>query len=140
MSDPLYDAVKSAYESLADSDIVNPSWLATMAMDLIGFQRDRHELAYLGCHLHFRQLARGFCRKSFDPVDAKEDDLFPETLQGRYPRPPRADDAEPEYILRDLMTDADVAFNVTRLRKEALAKKAHADALEAWHRNRRHVA
>lgn len=43
---------------------------------------------------------------------------------------------EPEYILRERMTDNDVAFNVARLRNEARAKLAHADALEAWGRNR----
>jgi hypothetical protein len=41
-----------------------------------------------------------------------------------------------QYVLRDHMTDDDVTFNVTRLRSEARAKLAHADALEAWGRSR----
>jgi hypothetical protein len=44
---------------------------------------------------------------------------------------------EPEYVLRDIMSDGDVKYNVARLRAEASAKNQHADALEAWHRGRR---
>lgn len=35
------------------------------------------------------------------------------------------------------MSDADVAYIVARLRREAEAKQAHADLLEAWGRSRR---
>jgi hypothetical protein len=36
------------------------------------------------------------------------------------------------YRLLENLTDADVTFNVKRLRSEASAKLKHADALGAW--------
>ena len=42
----------------------------------------------------------------------------------------------PEYVLLDEMTDSDIWFNVGRLRKEGTAKLRHADALEAFGRDK----
>lgn len=134
--DPLYRVVGAAYEKHKDQGEISPSWLATLAMVEIGFGRDLHELGYIGCHLHLRQVARYFCGKKFDPEENIEDDLFPETLQQRYPKKPTDKDSEPVYILLDLLSDDDVKYNVARLRKESSAKLKHADALEAWGRSR----
>jgi hypothetical protein len=135
MRDPeisvLHDIVQCIYDSHAARASVHPAWLANEVMQVIGFPRELHELGYQAAHLHFRQIARSYCRKRFDPAERSEADLFPETLQQRYPRAAPGFE-EPEYVLLELMEPRDIAFNVARLRKEAKAKLKHADALEAW--------
>ena len=127
----LYDIVQRICDSHADRPSMHPAWLANEAMQVINFSRDLHELGYQAAHLQFRQIARSICRKHFDPAERSESDLFPETLQQRYPRAVSGFE-EPEYVLLELMEPRDIAFNVARLRKEAKAKLKHADALEAW--------
>lgn len=119
---------------------VSPAWVATQAMTLIAFPRDLHRLGYAGCHLELRQIARAKLRKRFDPTaiaddDAPEPDLFPETLQERYPRRPEKGE-EPNYRKLDALTDADVSYNVARMRKAGLALTEHARRLEEWHTGR----
>lgn len=113
---------------------VSPAWVATQAMTVIGFDRSLHRLGYAGCHLELRQIARAKLRGRFDPVEPKTDDiddLFPETLQERYPRKPKRGE-EPVYVLLHLLTDDDVAYNVKRMRRAAGALNRHADRLDAW--------
>lgn len=136
-----YRIVAQIYERCRGQDEVSPAWLATQVMVEIGADRAQNEAEYLLAHLQARQIARSFCRERFEEdATALRDDLFPESLQHRYPRKPTAHGEEPVYVLRELMTDEDVVFNVDRLRKEAEAKLRHADALEAWHRQRRAAA
>jgi hypothetical protein len=115
-------------------------WVANEAMKELDPEKyaERWEpLLWIGCHLQMRQIARSLLRKKFEPKDGgRKDDLFPE-LQWRYPTARTADDDDPTYILRDLMSGEDVTYNVARLRAEADAKNKHADALEAWHRDRK---
>lgn len=119
---------------------INPSWIATEAMKEIDPARRSVELVYLGCHLQLRQIARGQCRKLFEDEDDEDPDAPRFTgfngLQWRYPTARSRVASEPEYVLRDHMTGADVSYNVSRLRSEARAKLEHADALEAWGRDR----
>lgn len=99
----------------------------------------RHPLIWIGCHLELRQIARSLLRKRFEPEDDGKDgcdELFPD-LQWRYPAARSANEPEPSYILREMMSDTDVGYNVARLRAEAAAKNQHADALEAWHKTRK---
>jgi hypothetical protein len=106
------EAVGAAYEKHKEAGDVSPAWLATLAMMEIEFPRELHEPGYLGCHLYLRQIARGLCGKKFDPVQAiKEDDLFPETLQQRYPKKPSKNDEEPVYRLLNLLSADDVTYN-----------------------------
>jgi hypothetical protein len=134
---PLYKAVAAAYEKHKEAAEVSPAWLATLAMCEIGFGRDLHAIGYIGCHLQMRQIARQFLAQELDiDIDrVAEDDLFPETLQHRYPRA-RKKGEEPVYVLLDLLTDADVEFNLARMRKAGSALLRHADRFEAWHRER----
>jgi hypothetical protein len=132
----LYAVLASICATHRDKPSLNPAWLATEAMHVIAFPRELHNIGYKGCHLEFRQIARSFCRKRFDPAEAEAPDLFPETLQARYPQRPTDPDADPVYVLLDLMDDSDIQYNIDRLRKEARAKLRHADALEAWARQR----
>ena len=118
---------------------INPSWIATEALREIDPSSRSLALVRLGCHLQLRQIARGLCRKLFENDEDGEQPTFTEFegLQWRYPTARSRGNPEPEYILRDQMSDADIGFNAARLRSEARAKEAHADALEAWGRSRR---
>ena len=112
---------------------ISPTWVAAEAMKELDPERAAPMLVHAGCNLHLRQIARGQLRRRFEPDDDEGDehDLFP-GLQQRYPtaRSVRAD--EPEYVLLEHLTRADIGFNVARLRSEARAKLEHADALEAY--------
>jgi hypothetical protein len=131
-----YEIIGAIYERHKDQSEVSPSWLATAGMMEIGFGRDLHHLGYIGCHLHLRQVSRAFCRKKFDPLEST-DDLFPETLQHRYPKKPTDSDEEPKYVLLEGLLEEDVLFNIGRLEKDAHARLKHADAMRAWWRTRR---
>ena len=114
---------------------INPAWIATEALLEIDPDRASIELVRTGCHLQLRQIARAMCSKLFEEKD--DDDEEPifdsfDNLQWRYPTARRSKDTEPQYVLRDMMSDADIRYNVMRLRREANAKLAHADLLAAW--------
>jgi hypothetical protein len=137
----LAQAVQKVIDDNSAVDAISPAWVATGAMQAIGFARALHRLGYVGCHLELRQIARSKLRRQFDPVSdaAHGEDLFPDTLQDRYPQRP-ARGREPVYLLRALMEDADVAFNVERMRRAGAALLRHADALEEWGGGRRFSA
>lgn len=122
---------------------VNPSWIATEALKEIDPANRSHPLVRTGCHLQLRQIARAQCRKLFEDDDNEDDnDNEPpfigfKELQWRYPAARSKDKPEPEYVLLDRLSHADVEYNVQRLRREGQAKLDHADALEAWGRSRR---
>jgi len=84
---------------------------------------------------HFKQIARRVLAGRFD-IDSEENpvyeqgELFSGHLQERYPLP-RSKGSEPQYKLRALLTDRERAWNVEMLRKAAMSRLAHADALEA---------
>jgi hypothetical protein len=113
---------------------ISPTWVAQEAMRELDPERRAPMLVYAGCNLQLRQIARGELRKKFHPDEGSGEshDLFPE-LQHRYPTARSARD-EPEYILLEHLTSADIGYNVARLRAEAQAKLAHADALHAYGR------
>lgn len=79
-------------------------------------------------------MARKLLGKRFGPdsdeSDAYEGDLFSGALQTRYPLP-RQNGEDPTYKLREHLTDAERSWNVKQLRKSALSRLEHADALEA---------
>jgi hypothetical protein len=132
----IVERVINLYDSIKD---VSPAWVATQAMTLIEFPRALHRLGYVGCHLELRQLARGKLRRRFDPTAAADDDdtrdLFPETLQERYPKARKPGD-EPSYRKLDALTEEDVNYNVERMRLVAYALNKHADRLMTWWRAR----
>lgn len=127
----LYAVIRKLCDKHKDLVEISPGWLATEAMVEIEFTRSLHALGYIGCHLQLRQIARGYCRKQFDPVENTEQDFFPDTLQPRYPLPP-APNVGPRYVLLDHIDAATAFYNVTRLRKSAAAQIKHADALQFW--------
>lgn len=136
-------AVQAIIDANVEAAEISPAWVATEAMTAIKFPRELHRLGYAGCHLELRQIARSKLRRQFDPVDraweasgeTDDEDLFPETLQDRYPQRPQKGQ-EPLYVLRALMRRADVDYNVQRMRRAGRALLKHADALEAWGKDR----
>ena len=131
----LLEVISRLVELRGSAIRISPSWIATEAMHTIDPQNVSPPLVYLAAHLELRQLARGQLRKRFeDDEDIGQDKLFPD-LQARYPTARSQSAEEPEYILRDQMTRADISYNVRRLRQEGNAKLRHADALEAYGRN-----
>jgi hypothetical protein len=131
--------VQKVINSYGETPEINPDWVATGTMAAIGFSRELHRLGYAGCHLELRQIARSKLRRKYDPTAkadedeaaSDEEDLFPDTLQDRYPRQRRRGEP-PTYVLRVFMSAADIAFNVKRMRRFGDALHKHADALEEW--------
>lgn len=124
---------------------INPSWIATEALNEIDPANLSLSLVRIGCHLQLRQIARAQCRKLFgDEAGEERDPDEPEfaefkELQWRYPAAHSKGQQEPEYVLLDHMSNSDVTYNVQRLRREGMAKLKHADALVAWDSTRRRV-
>jgi hypothetical protein len=117
---------------------INPSWIATEALNEIDPTSSSIGLVRAGCHMHLKQVARAQCRTLFEDGDDDAEPHFTgfENLQWRYPTAHSKENIEHEYVVLGSMTTEDVAYNVARLRSEANAKLAHADALEAWGRGR----
>ena len=142
LPDHLRELVARIIEMRLGQPRISPSWVATEAM----YDLDRgravehdHPMIWQGCHLQLRQIARQLLAQRFECGEEEQELLFKD-LQWRYPTARSATAEEPEYVLRDLMTDEDIAYNVGRMRAEALAKLEHADALEAWGRDRGKVS
>jgi hypothetical protein len=114
---------------------ISPSWVATEAMIVIDPSKVSPPLAYLGCHLELRQIARQLLRKWFETEETDDEmvqhELFP-GLQRRYPISKADSGEEPVYVRLEDMTEADIAYNVARLEREGHAKLAHANALRAF--------
>ncbi len=127
----LYNVIADIYEGQKYIPLVSPISLANKGMEKIGFSRSLHILGWIGCHLQLRQIARGFCRQKFDPLAGKEDDLFPETLQERYPQR-HAPGEDPTYVLLEYLPDGDLLWNVARMSRDIDARIAHRDALGAY--------
>jgi hypothetical protein len=142
VSRQLSEAVAKVIETRGAAPSISPSWVATEVLLLDGFdptkriKRDKR-LLYELAHSAARAIARHQLARKFDPKKAKSSDpeLF-EKLQTRYPVV-HGHDEEPRCVFRELLSDIDVAWNVSRLRAEGQAKIDHDDALEAWHAARR---
>lgn len=129
------------YERRHDEIEISPAWLATEAMRELDPEGDSPRPVYVAAHLELRQIARSICRQKFERDESGEieqHEMFPD-LQARYPAA-HSTDSEPRYVKLEHLTEADVRFNLKRLRAEASTKMAHADALEAWWESRAHPA
>jgi hypothetical protein len=139
----LSEIIARIIDSRRDEARISPSWTATEAMKELDPERRSPPLVYLGCHLQLRQIARHHLRQEFQPEGeiqpTAQDDLFPH-LQWRYPTARSRSDDEPEYVLRERMSDDDVVFNIKRLRREGASKLKQADALEEWWEGRQKTA
>ena len=134
MDNSLSDVISAIIERSTNQDEIMPSWVANAAY----LELDPDELSPLrvkvAALLTFKQIARQLLRGKFEPQDDKDalqHELWPD-LQQRYPSAHQTSDAEPTYVKLELLTDADIQWNVKRLRLEAATKIKHANALEQW--------
>ena len=105
----------------------------------IDSERTSPLLVQASCKNDLRRRAESALRTlSMAEQDAIENqgDMFNGRLQSRYPC--NREDVS-VYVSPPDMTDEELAANVARLRKEADAKSAHADALEAYGANRNSI-
>lgn len=137
--DTLSKAVADVIDIQKNAVSVAPDSIASAAMEVIKFRYALHNAGWYGCYQHMLQLARGHLRGRFDPEARAEayvsgqSELFDDALQDRYPRRPRRDRngkwAEPEYVLREHLSEEDGWFNVDRLAHTAGALTRHHHAL-----------
>jgi hypothetical protein len=137
--DALSDAVARMIDITREEASVAPDSIASGAMELIKFRYVLHNAGWYGCYQHMLVLARGQLRGRFDPEAraavylAGQSELFDDALQDRYPRAPRRGTdgsvAEPEYVLRDHLSEDDRWFNIDRLEHVAGALTRHHRAL-----------
>lgn len=131
--DAIHHRCQIIIEACQGQSRINPSWVATGMYNAFDPQHVAPPEVRVGCHLHFRQVARSFLRKKYAQSSPEEDvsiqhELFPQ-LQKRYPVAHTDLNADSEYVLFEDMTEEDYDWNIMRLEKEATAKQAHADAL-----------
>ena len=146
MSDGMYEQamqiVRKQFDLLdQDGDIaVSPSIVAAKAYEEIDPGTISPVLVQYTSILELRQLAREVCRKKYEDGDTELDkpqgEMFDGQLQGKYPV---TRNEERVYVPRGQMTEQDYAYNVKRLRTEAVAKARHADALEAEMQERKNL-
>jgi hypothetical protein len=128
----LQQVLSVVFERRKNDIQISPAWLATETMHELDPENVSPRLVYVAAHLELRQLARALCRRTVE--DSEQHELFPH-LQRRYPIAHESG-AEPVYKVLEHLTNADLIFNVRRLRAEASAKTAHSDALEAYRESR----
>lgn len=127
--------LQKVYERRSDELRISPAWLATETMAELDPDKRAPEMVYHAAHLQLRQLAREICRGKWD-INLEDENgpeqhqLFPD-LQKRYPVA-HGLNVEPEYVLLEDLEEADVRFNVQRMRRTSGKLQKHADALEAW--------
>lgn len=137
--DVLSDAIGRMIDIQRNAVSVSPDHIASGAMQLICFDYATHNAGWYGCYQHLLQIARDRLRGRFDPKARAEayisgqSELFDDALQDRYPvRPRRNFDGawcEPEYVLREHLSEDDCWFNVDRLEHTARALTRHRNAL-----------
>ena len=137
--DALSDAIGRMIDIQKQAVTVAPDSIATGAMEIIKFRYAIHNSGWYGCYQHMLQLARDRLRGQFDPEAraqayvSGQSELFDDALQDRYPRRPRREPdgkwAEPEYVLRDQLSEDDCWFNIDRLEHTAGALTRHRNAL-----------
>ncbi len=131
-------AIEAVYDINRNAISLSAEWLASVAMDEIGFAKSLHSAGHYGCEMHLREIARDFLRGKHDPATRAaralatglQADMFPETLQDRYPRRPVKGQVH-EYIQRDHLSEDDRWYNIFQMRKTSSALTKHSNALEA---------
>lgn len=131
----LRQVVQHVFDKRAHEIRISPSVLANEALAYLDPGHEANTLLALAANLQFRQIARELCR-GFENEDAEPEHYlfedFHKALQVRYPSARSARSVDPEYVLLSYMSGEDYAYNIQRLRREADAKTAHAQALEAY--------
>jgi hypothetical protein len=144
--DPLARQLEQLIQSVIDPlnqagvDIISPEHIANAVDHKIDPDQLSPEMKTYASMMQIRSAARRLLARNYDPlqkaadyVSGDSDDLFAGLLQDRYPV---KRDGIRGYALRDVMTEADVAFNSSRMRKAGETMLQHSDALDAWHKSR----
>lgn len=125
----LHNIVSGIIKQRSKVDQMPPGWVARQALTEIGLPKSP---LVSHCALeHLKQLARAVLRTLFEPdnhAGSGGGDLFA-GFQSHYPLPVEEGE-EPTYRLFILLTPEQLRWNAARLRSEAKAKNAHADALD----------
>jgi hypothetical protein len=131
-TEELTQLIRQQYNVLDQANIIAicPSDLAEAVFGIIDPRSLSPDLVRLAAVLELRQLSRAICRErhATQEHNAEQGSLFDMQLQPRYPAERDGDDA---YVLRSYLTLDERMRNIERLRREANAKLAHADALQA---------
>jgi len=131
-AEELNDIIRSNYNVLNEQRAVciAPATLAWAALESIDPQMKSPPMARIAAFLELKQLARAICRARQLAAESSAENgtLFEGQLQPRYPT---ERDGEDVYVLREFLSVPERFQNSGRLRREAGAKLAHADALDA---------
>lgn len=131
-TEQLNDLIRKAYSELDELKpvAVYVSQIGERVLLEIDPTEQAPSLVRWAAFLELKQLARAVCRLRQEQSERESEsgNLFDFQLQPRYPAEREHDDA---YVLREHLTIDERRKNVARLRAEASAKLAHADALEA---------
>lgn len=127
----VHDIVEEIIKKRKRADQMPPGWIARQALVKIGLPKDPI-VSYCAIE-HLKQIARACLRVLFEPESERPGistpDLFIE-FQSHYPLPHEKDE-EPTYWAFGYLSPEQLRWNAERLRSEAKAKNAHADALDA---------
>lgn len=128
------------YALMGEAILVSPTALAHSVQEVFMTGEEDLHIQYASLE-HLKHMARVFLASQKD-ADAERSEAyvsqssfdlgveFSGKLQDRYPLPRKAGE-EPVYKLRSELTPQERAWNVSQLRKSAMARQEHADALEA---------
>lgn len=132
MNNTLTDVVNGVILNSSNQAQIAPSWAANAAYKELDPASIAPPLVRLAALQSLTQIARSLCRGKFEPDTDVPDqhELWPQ-LQTRYPIAHSKAD-EPVYVKLELLTEADVAWNVQRLEREGATKIKHARALRRW--------
>lgn len=140
MHEQIQQVILSVIHDLDAEGIVSisPTTIALRVHSEFGSDSESPHIQYASIE-HFKQMARKALAGKFS-TQAHEsnvymDDLFSGHLQTRYPIPtPRGQ--EPVYKSRDALTNEELDWNIEQLRKSAMSRLQHADALQAYRDSR----
>ncbi len=112
-----------------EMDHLSPSWMATQIYEAYRSPSDDAHVQY-ACIEHFKQMARKLLASKFHPDrdEIAQGELFPETLQARYPIQKKRGE-EPVYKFLEALSELEGYWNVDQLRKAGRSRLKHAQTL-----------
>ena len=140
LHDDVQQQMQKVINDCAGAKMLSPTALALAVYDTYTDEKGGPHVSY-GCIEHFKQMARAILARKLDPRSevsesvAYQGDMFSGLLQQHYPILPVPND-DPVYKRLELLSDGELAWNVSTLRKSAHARLEHADALEAYRKRR----
>src|SRR5260363_89638 len=134
LHEDIQQKMKAAVVQASEQDMndLPPSWIANQVYDAYGNTSVDAHVQY-ACMEHLKQMARKLLASKFHPDrdEIAQGELFPETLQTRYPIK-RKRGEEPVYKLLDALSEIEGYWNVEQLEKAGGARFKHADTLRTF--------